>query len=206
MVLQRYLEPEFTDKAGFLNCRKTVRQPTPTGLIEQYDVRSGQGPVAPWRAACPAATSRRPSSPARSTRTPSCWSPCSRRAVWTWARLSTSTSSSSPSATPDKAVLLVSLELDEVMNVSDRILVMYEGEIVGELDPKNTTVGGAGPLHGGRKADVRMIGHEKENTSAEQLRLCRRCSRRLVCIVLGLLLGYLVLLLINPDGAGNAYS
>ena len=39
-----------------------------------------------------------------------------------------------------KAVLLVSLELDEVMNLSDRILVMYEGEIVGEFDPKATTV------------------------------------------------------------------
>ena len=30
---------------------------------------------------------------------------------------------------------VVSLELDEVMSLSDRILVMYEGEIVGELDP-----------------------------------------------------------------------
>ena len=38
-----------------------------------------------------------------------------------------------------KAVLLVSLELDEVMDVPDRILVMYEGEIVGELNPKQTT-------------------------------------------------------------------
>lgn len=38
-----------------------------------------------------------------------------------------------------KAVLLVSLELDEVLEVPDRILVMYEGEIVGELDPKHTT-------------------------------------------------------------------
>lgn len=38
-----------------------------------------------------------------------------------------------------KGILLVSLELDEVMNLSDRILVMYEGEIVGELDPKKTT-------------------------------------------------------------------
>ena len=37
-------------------------------------------------------------------------------------------------------MLLVSLELDEVMTVSDRILVMYEGEIVGELDPRKTTV------------------------------------------------------------------
>jgi simple sugar transport system ATP-binding protein len=37
-----------------------------------------------------------------------------------------------------KAILLVSLELEEVLSVSDRILVMYEGELVGELDPKKT--------------------------------------------------------------------
>ena len=37
-----------------------------------------------------------------------------------------------------RAVLLVSLEMDEVMSLSDRILVMYEGEIVGELDPEKT--------------------------------------------------------------------
>lgn len=36
------------------------------------------------------------------------------------------------------AVLLISLELDEVLNVSDRIIVMYEGEMVGEFDPKIT--------------------------------------------------------------------
>jgi simple sugar transport system ATP-binding protein len=34
-----------------------------------------------------------------------------------------------------RAVLLVSLELDEIMSMSDRILVMYEGEIVGEYGP-----------------------------------------------------------------------
>jgi simple sugar transport system ATP-binding protein len=37
-----------------------------------------------------------------------------------------------------KAVLLVSLEIDEVLSLSDRILVMYEGKIVAELDPKET--------------------------------------------------------------------
>ena len=37
-----------------------------------------------------------------------------------------------------KGILLVSLELDEILNLSDRILVMYEGEIVVELDPKKT--------------------------------------------------------------------
>ena len=50
-----------------------------------------------------------------------------------------------------KAVLLVSLELDEVMNVSDRILVMYEGEIVGEFDPATTTVGELGLYMAGAK-------------------------------------------------------
>jgi general nucleoside transport system ATP-binding protein len=38
-----------------------------------------------------------------------------------------------------KAVLLVSFELDEIMNVSDRIAVIYEGEIVAVVDPKQTT-------------------------------------------------------------------
>ena len=50
-----------------------------------------------------------------------------------------------------KAVLLVSLELDEVMNLSDRILVMYEGEIVGELDPKVTTAQELGLYMSGAK-------------------------------------------------------
>lgn len=52
-----------------------------------------------------------------------------------------------------KAVLLVSFELDEVMNLSDRILVMYEGEIVGELDPKKTTVNELGLYMAGSKKD-----------------------------------------------------
>ena len=50
-----------------------------------------------------------------------------------------------------KAILLVSLELDEVMSLSDRILVMYEGEIVGELDPKKTTVQELGLYMAGAK-------------------------------------------------------
>ena len=50
-----------------------------------------------------------------------------------------------------KGVLLVSLELDEVMALSDRILVMYEGEIVGELDPKTTTVEEMGLYMAGAK-------------------------------------------------------
>lgn len=37
-----------------------------------------------------------------------------------------------------KAVLLISFQLDEVMDLSDRICVIYDGKIVGELDPKKT--------------------------------------------------------------------
>jgi len=38
-----------------------------------------------------------------------------------------------------RAVLLVSLELDEVMDVSDRILVMYEGNLVANIKPAEVT-------------------------------------------------------------------
>ncbi|WP_322923079.1 ABC transporter ATP-binding protein [Paenibacillus campi] len=37
-----------------------------------------------------------------------------------------------------KAVLLISFELDEILNVSDRIVVIYEGQIVGEVLPEQT--------------------------------------------------------------------
>ena len=51
------------------------------------------------------------------------------------------------------AVLLVSMELEEVMEISDRIIVMYEGEIVGELDPKKTTIEELGLYMSGAKRD-----------------------------------------------------
>ena len=54
-----------------------------------------------------------------------------------------------------KAVLLVSLELEEVMNVSDRILVMYEGEIVADVNPKETTFQELGLyMSGSKKMEV----------------------------------------------------
>ena len=37
------------------------------------------------------------------------------------------------------AVLLVSAELEEVTALADRLLVVYHGQIVGEVDPKQTT-------------------------------------------------------------------
>ena len=57
-----------------------------------------------------------------------------------------------------KGVLLVSLELDEVMNVSDRILVMYEGEIVADLKPNEVSIQELGLYMAGAK---RGVGYEK---------------------------------------------
>lgn len=58
-----------------------------------------------------------------------------------------------------KAVLLISFELDEIMNVSDRIAVIYEGQIVGEVFPQDTNdqelgLMMAGSLKRGGHADV----------------------------------------------------
>ena len=56
------------------------------------------------------------------------------------------------------AILLISLELDEVMNLSDRILVIFEGHIVAELDPKNVTV---------QELGLYMAGSKKEGKADE---------------------------------------
>ena len=57
------------------------------------------------------------------------------------------------------AILLVSLELEEVMNLSDRILVMFEGKIVADLDPKHVTINELG---------LYMAGSKREGDSHEE--------------------------------------
>ena len=37
-----------------------------------------------------------------------------------------------------KAILLISVELDEILSLSDRVLVMFDGEIMGERQPAKT--------------------------------------------------------------------
>lgn len=57
-----------------------------------------------------------------------------------------------------RGVLLISFELDEILNVSDRIAVIYEGEIVAIVDPKKTTEQELGLLMAGSK--VKEAGQE----------------------------------------------
>lgn len=52
-----------------------------------------------------------------------------------------------------KAIILMSLELDEVMQVSDRVAVMYSGQLMGIVDPKTTTKEQIGLLMAGKQVD-----------------------------------------------------
>ncbi len=61
-----------------------------------------------------------------------------------------------------KGVLLVSLELDEVLALSDRIAVMYDGEIVGILDRKDANEQKLGILMAGGTLDEMKGGESNE--------------------------------------------
>jgi len=53
-----------------------------------------------------------------------------------------------------RAVLLVSLELEEVLSLADRILVIYEGEFVGEFPPTSTEEELGVAMTGGGKREI----------------------------------------------------
>ncbi len=136
LVLQRYFEPEFTDKAGFLR-RNNIRSYAER-LIEQYDVRSGQGPVTTARSM--SGGNQQKAIVAREIdKNPELLIAVQPTRGLDIGAIEYIHKQLVAQRDSGKAVLLVSLELDEVMDVPDRILVMYEGEIVGELDPKKTT-------------------------------------------------------------------
>ena len=65
------------------------------------------------------------------------------------------------------AILLISLELDEVMNLSDRILVMFEGGIVADLDPGEVTVQELGLYMAGSKRQDMTAGRDEEGQDVQ---------------------------------------
>ena len=136
MVLQRYLEPRF-QKAGFI--RNAAVREYAQHLIDQYDVRSGQGPVTIARSM--SGGNQQKAIVAREIdKDPELLVAVQPTRGLDVGAIEYIHKQLVAQRDAGKAVLLVSLELDEVMDVPDRILVMYEGEIVGEFDPKTTTV------------------------------------------------------------------
>ena len=135
IILQTYFESRFTDKIGFLR-RKNIREYA-NGLIEQYDVRSGQGAVTTARSM--SGGNQQKAIIAREIdKQPEVLVAVQPTRGLDVGAIEYIHKQLVAQRDAGKAVLLVSLEMDEVLDVSDRILVMYEGEIVGQLDPKKT--------------------------------------------------------------------
>ncbi|MCI6666142.1 MAG: ABC transporter ATP-binding protein [Lachnospiraceae bacterium] len=150
IVLQRYFEPEFSGKGplGFLK-RKNIRKYAEK-LIDEYDIRSGQGAITMARSM--SGGNQQKAIIAREVDNESkllvAVQPTRGLDVGAIENIHKQLVKHRDAG---NAVLLVSFELDEVMNVSDRILVMYEGEIVGEFNPKNVTVEELGLYMAGAK-------------------------------------------------------
>ena len=135
IVLQRYFEPEF-NRHGFLR-RGNIRSYAEK-LIEQYDIRSGQGPATIARSM--SGGNQQKAIIAREIdKEPDLLIAVQPTRGLDVGAIEYIHKQIVAQRDAGKAVLLVSLEMDEVLDVSDRILVMYEGEIVGELDPRTTT-------------------------------------------------------------------
>ncbi|MBR6053434.1 MAG: ABC transporter ATP-binding protein [Clostridia bacterium] len=147
MVLQRYFEPRF-QRGGFIKFGEVRKYAE--GLIDKYDVRSGQGPLTPARGM--SGGNQQKAIIARELDRDHelliAVQPTRGLDVGAIEFVHEQIVASRDSGA---AVLLISLELEEVMNLSDRILVMYEGEIVGEFDPKTTTVQELGLYMAGAK-------------------------------------------------------
>lgn len=152
MILQRYFEPEFVSKAGFMN-RKNIRAYAER-LIEQYDIRSGQGPITTARSM--SGGNQQKAIVAREIdKDPQLLVAVQPTRGLDVGAIEYIHKQLVKQRDEGRAVLLVSLELEEVMSVSDRILVMFEGKIVGELDPKKTTVEELGLYMAGAKREER---------------------------------------------------
>ena len=152
MVLQRYFEPEF-QKHGFIK-KDAVREYSDK-LIEQYDVRSSEGSVTIARSM--SGGNQQKAIVARELdRNPELLIAVQPTRGLDVGAIEYIHKKIIAQRDAGKAVLLVSLELEEVMNLPDRILVMYEGQIVGELDPKKTNVNELGLYMSGAKSDKKV--------------------------------------------------
>ena len=150
LILQRYFEMEFTDRFDFLR-RKNIRAYAER-LIDSYDVRSGQGPVTVTRSM--SGGNQQKAIIAREIdKAPQLLIAVQPTRGLDVGAIEYIHKQIVAQRDEGKAVLLVSLELDEVMSLADRILVMYEGHIVGELDPGKTTEEELGLYMAGAKRD-----------------------------------------------------
>ena len=147
LVLQDYFEPRFQNH-GF------IKQDAVTAyaeeLIEKYDIRSGQGAITKARSM--SGGNQQKAIIAREiSKNPEVLVAVQPTRGLDVGAIEFIHKQIVKERDAGAGVLLVSLELEEVMNLSDRILVIYEGELVADLNPKETTVQELGLYMAGSK-------------------------------------------------------
>lgn len=147
LVLQRYWQPQFQNH-GFIKKSEVLNYAD--RLIQQYDVRSGQG-VQTIARSMSGGNQQKAIIAREVDKDPDLLVAVQPTRGLDVGAIEYIHKQIVAERDKGKAVLLISLELDEVMNLSDRILVMYEGEIVGEFDPHTTTVEELGLYMAGAK-------------------------------------------------------
>lgn len=158
IVLQKYWQPEFQNH-GFIK-KKAVRQYAER-IIKEYDVRSGQGPLTISRSMS-GGNQQKAIIGREIDKNPELLVAVQPTRGLDVGAIENIHKQIVALRDVGRAVLLVSLELDEVMNLSDRILVMYEGEIVGEFKPDEVTVQELGLyMAGAKKQNRKNIGEDK---------------------------------------------
>lgn len=136
LVLQTYFTKRFQNK-GFLKFKEI--EDYSNYLIAKYDIRSGQGPQTSMRSM--SGGNQQKAIIAREIdKNPDLLIAVQPTRGLDVGAIETISQQLIAQRDSGKAVLLISLELDEVMNVSDRILVIYEGEIVANVLPEETSV------------------------------------------------------------------
>jgi ABC-type uncharacterized transport system ATPase subunit len=163
LVLQRYWEPEF-QRWGFISKPQVMEYANK--LISQYDIRSSQGARSIARSM--SGGNQQKAIVAREIdKNPELLVAIQPTRGLDIGAIEYIHSQLVAQRDLGKAVLLISLELDEVMNVSDRILVMYEGELVGAFKPQDTTLEQLGLYMAGAKRDSLQSGISANEPAAK---------------------------------------
>lgn len=157
-ILQRYFEPLFQHK-GFMDKENITEYAEE--IIEKYDVRSGRGPKTIVRSMS-GGNQQKAIVGREITRNPDLLIACQPTRGLDIGAIEFIHKQIIKERDEGKAVLLMSLELDEIMDISDRILVMYEGKITGELDPKKISVEELGLYMSGAKKNYEFIELEEK--------------------------------------------
>ncbi len=153
LVLQKFREKQFQNH-GFIKFDEVRKYAD--RLIEEYDVRSGQGAVTTARSMSGGNQQKAIIARELDRDEPLIIAVQPTRGLDVGA-IEHIHSQLVAERDKGKAILLVSLELDEVLSLSDRILVMYEGEIVGELDPAKTDAQELGLYMSGAKRQEKEV-------------------------------------------------